>query len=229
MSSAASSAASSSVGLAEATGTCTVLVPAFDEMETIAEVVAVARAARLGRVVVVDDGSGDATAELARRSGAEVVELATNRGKGGAVAAGTEFVDSDVIVLIDADLVGLTPEHLRQLAGPVLSGQVDMTRGVFMGGRWRTTTAQRLTPQLSGQRAIRRDLLLRVPSLAGTGYGMEVAITNLARREGWRCRDVPLAGVSQVMKEEKRGLLSGLLIRFRMYRDIFATLLFRRR
>jgi glycosyltransferase involved in cell wall biosynthesis len=225
MSSAGSSADSGAAVKGSATGTCAVLIPAFDEAETIADVVTVARLAELGPVVVVDDGSGDSTADLARRSGAEVVELHRNLGKGGAVAAGLEWVEGDVIVLVDADLVGLTPGHLRSLAAPVLSGEVDMTRGMFVGGRWRTTAAQRLTPQLSGQRAIRRDMLLRVPNLAQTRYGIEVAITNAARRQGWRCRDVPLEGVSQVMKEEKRGLLAGLGIRLRMYRDIIATIL----
>jgi glycosyltransferase involved in cell wall biosynthesis len=228
MSSAASSADSGVALLGDATATCTIVVPAFNEVGTIAEVVSVARSARLGRVLVVDDGSTDGTAAAAREAGAEVVELFRNLGKGGAVAAGVELTDSGVIVLVDADLVGLTPGHLRLLAEPVLSGAVDMSRGVFTGGRWRTTAAQRLTPQLTGQRAIRRELLRRVPQLAQTRYGIEVAITDTARREGWRCRDVPLEGVSQVMKEEKRGVLAGAVVRLRMYGDILATLLRRR-
>lgn len=220
---------SSATLAAPTTRTCSVLIPAFNEQETIGRVVRVAKAAGLGPVIVIDDGSSDGTTEQARLSGAEVVELRHNVGKGGAVAAGANSVNSDVMVLIDADLMGLDPEHLRRLAEPVINGEADMTRGVFVGGRWRTTAAQRLTPQLSGQRAVRRELLLRVPKLAETRYGIEVAITDTARREGWRCRDIRLDGVSQVMKEEKRGLLAGLRTRFRMYRDIVATLSRRRR
>ncbi|MEX2542514.1 MAG: glycosyltransferase family 2 protein [Trueperaceae bacterium] len=228
-SSADSGAALASRATGTVTGTCTVLIPAFNEADTIGSVVQVARLAGLGRVLVVDDGSQDDTAEVARRAGGEVIELRRNLGKGGAVAAGLALTDSDVIVLVDADLVGLTSAHIRSLAEPVVSGSANMTRGVFTGGRWRTTAAQRLTPQLSGQRATRRELLLRVPQLARTRYGIEVAITNTARREGWRCRDVRLEGVSQVMKEEKRGVLAGLAVRLRMYRDILATLLYRRK
>lgn len=229
MSSAASSAASGAALVGSATGTCATLIPAYNEAHTIAQVVEAARLSGLGRVLVVDDGSRDDTAAEARRAGAEVKELGRNVGKGGAVAAGLELLENEVIVLVDADLVGLTPEHLRLLAEPVVNGEADMTRGVFAGGRWRTTAAQRLTPQLSGQRAVRRELLLQVPDLAGTRYGIEVAITDTARREGWRRRDVFLDGVSQVMKEEKRGMLAGLVIRLRMYRDIVATLLNRLR
>lgn len=213
-----------SSGVRDARATCAVLIPAFDEGRTIASVVAVANAAGLGPVLVVDDGSHDDTGACARAAGAEVLRLERNLGKGGAVAAGLELIASDVVVLLDADLTGLRPEHLRALAAPVLAGEADMTRGVFVGGRWRTTAAQQLTPQLNGQRAIVRELLLEVPGLARSRYGVEVAITEHARRTGWRRLDVPLEGVSQVMKEEKRGLGGGLLVRARMYGEILAAL-----
>lgn len=206
-----------------------VLIPAYREAEHIGPVVAAALAAGLGRVLVVDDGSDDATASEARRVGAEVLELTSNSGKGGALAAGAAALSESVLVLLDADLVGLRPEHVRALAEPVLVGNTDMSRGAFQGGRWGTSTAQQMAPQLTGQRAIRRELLLSVPGLATSRYGVEVAITRAAKEAGWRCVDVPLENVSQVTKEEKRGFLRGLALRVKMYRDILATLLRRSR
>jgi glycosyltransferase involved in cell wall biosynthesis len=176
-------------------------------------------------VLVVDDGSNDGTAAAARAAGADVLRLELNRGKGGALAAAAEAVDTTVVVLLDADLTDLTPAHIHDLAAPVLAGEVDMTRGTFAGGRWRTDTAQRLVPQLNGQRALRRELLLSVPGLAESRYGVEIAITSQARRQGWTTRDVPLIGVSQVMKEEKRGWWQGVTARLAMYRDVLVTLL----
>ena len=207
---------------------CAVLIPALDEATTVGAVVASAVAAGLGPVLVVDDGSADRTGEVARAAGAEVLTLPSNVGKGGAVVAGARAVASDVVVLLDADLLGLEPSHVRSLAEPVLCDDTDMTRGVFAGGRWRTTAAQRMTPQLNGQRAIRRDLLLAVRGLERSRYGLEVALTDAARRQGWRSRDVALNGVTQVMKEEKRGWLRGIAVRGRMYVDIVRTLLRRR-
>lgn len=201
-----------------------VLIPAFDEAANVAPVVTAARAARLGPVLVIDDGSSDGTAQAASRAGAEVLELGRNLGKGGAVAAGAAAVSAPVVVLLDADLVGLEPQHVRALATPVLAGSVDMTRGSFQGGRWRTTAAQFVTPQLNGQRALRREALLSVPHLADSRYGVEVAITRQAKEQGWRSVDVPLDGVSQVMKEEKRGWRRGLAVRLRMYVEILRTL-----
>ena len=205
------------------TGACGVLIPAYNEAATVASVVEVALGAALGPVLVVDDGSNDATAERALAAGAAVLRLRDNQGKGGAVHAGAERLETGVTVLLDADLVGLTPQHVRDLAAPVLEGKLEMTRGTFTGGRWRTTAAQQITPQLNGQRAILREHLLSVPGLRGSRYGVEIAITDQAKRARWRAADVALHDVSQVMKEEKRGWLRGVRIRLGMYRDILRT------
>lgn len=202
-----------------------VVIPAFDEEATVASVVRVAIEAAIGPVVVVDDGSHDRTADAARLAGAEVLRLAANVGKGGALAAAASARREAVVVLLDADLTGLTPDHVRALAVPVRDDEADMTRGVFDGGRWLTTVAQHVAPLLNGQRAIRRELLLDVPGLAESRYGVEVAIADHARRHRWRTRDVSLRGVSQVMKEEKRGWWRGQKIRWTMYREILSQAL----
>lgn len=194
-----------------------VLIPAFDEAANLAPVVKAALQAGPSSVWVIDDGSTDGTAASAAQAGAAVLTLPGNRGKGGALAAGATAVGETFLVLLDADLIGLTAEHVLALAQPVVSGAADMARGVFSGGRLGTTLAQRLTPQLNGQRALRREALLSVPGLRESRYGVEIAITRHARASGWRCVDVDLAGVSQVMKEEKRGLLKGLAARLSMY------------
>lgn len=199
---------------------CAVLVPAFREAGRVAPVVRAALAARVGPVLVIDDGSDDGTDRVARDAGAGVLRLPRNRGKGGALVAGALVVRAPVVVLLDADLVGLRPEHVRALAAPVVEGAAHMSRGVFAGARWRTTTAQRLAPQLGGQRAVLRRALLSVPGLADARYGVEIALGEAARRGRWRCVDVRLDGVSQVMKEEKLGWWRGMRARLSMYRDI---------
>ena len=197
-----------------------VLIPALDEAATVASVVRVARAAAIGPVLVIDDGSRDGTAEAAAAAGAEVLRLDENVGKGGALAAGARARDEAVVVLLDADLTGLTTRHVRALVRPVLEGRADMSRGVFVGGRWATALAQRMLPVLNGQRALLREGLLDVPGLDDSRYGVEVAISDHAKAQGWRTLDVPLPGVSQVVKEEKRGFVRGVLVRLRMYAEI---------
>jgi hypothetical protein len=199
---------------------CAVLIPAFDEAERVGEVVRVARAADVGPVLVVDDGSSDATSERARAAGADVLRLPTNRGKGAAIAAGVDACRASVLVLLDADLTGLRPEHVRALAAPVLAGRCDMTRGVFASGRAATTLAQRLAPALGGQRGVRRERIASLPGLPEARFGVEVLLERAARAGGWRREDVRLEGVAQVMKEEKRGWWPGVRARLAMYRDV---------
>lgn len=202
-----------------------VLIPALNEAKTVAAVVRAARAAEVGEVLVIDDGSEDATAGRARGAGAQVLRLEQNVGKGGALLAGARQRSEEWVVLLDADLVGIRPAHVRALLRPLLRGEADMTRGVFVGGRWLTSLAQQLMPVLSGQRALRRSDLLAIEDAAESGYGVELAISEHANRQQWRTVDVPLQGVSQVMKEEKLGPLRGASVRLRMYLDLVGALL----
>jgi glycosyltransferase involved in cell wall biosynthesis len=207
---------------------CGILIPAFNEEKTIARIVGVTLESGLGPVLVVDDGSSDSTSTVAEQAGATVLKLGKNLGKGGAVFEGATRLRTDIVLLIDADLTGLTTQHLKNLAQPVLEKRAEMTRGVFTGGRWATTAAQQLTPVLNGQRAIVRENLLAVPGLRESRFGIEVAITEHAKRCAWRTTDVALPNVSQVMKEEKRGFWQGLKYRVWMYADIFRTYVKRR-
>lgn len=205
-------------------GACGILIPAYNEATTVASVVSVALKSGLGPVLVVDDGSSDATAERALAAGAAVLILAENQGKGGAVYAGAQALATEVVLLLDADLINLKPQHLQALAEPVLRGEADVTRGVFSEGRWHTTAAQNLAPQLSGQRAIRRHDLLALSELKESGYGMEIVISNAVKQRRWRLKDVALAGVSQVVKEEKRGFWQGIGVRLKMYGEVLGAI-----
>ncbi len=197
------------------------VIPAYNEADTIGPVLdVVRRMPEIDQVIVVSDGSTDATAVVARMAGARVVELPTNQGKGAAMHMGVEAAQgSDVIVFLDADLVGLTPAHVRALLEPVLSGEVEATVGVFEGGRVSTDLALALAPFLSGQRALRRHLLEKV-AIGESGFGVELALNRALKRRGVSIREVVLQDLSQVMKEEKMGLAKGLAARMRMYWEI---------
>lgn len=201
------------------------IVPAYNEEQTIGQVVeALLGCQLLDEIIVVSDGSDDRTAEVARRYPVRVVELVENVGKGGAMKAGADATTCEVLLFVDADLVGLNREHIEALLEPVLSGRTEMSIGVFSEGRLTTDLAQKIAPSLSGQRAMRKDLFDRVPKLEHSGYGVEMALTQFAERNGIDVVRVPLPTVSQVMKEEKRGLVKGLCARMKMYWDIVRSL-----
>jgi len=183
----------------------------------------VERAVVIDDVLVVDDGSTDGTIEaLPTDNGVRALRLPRNVGKGGAMWAGAHNTDAEVILFLDADLVGLEAAHLELMVKPVAAGEADMCVGVFSGGRYWTDLAQRLVPYISGQRAVRREMFLRVPQVRVARWAAEVALTRHARAGGWRVPPVPLPGMTHVMKEEKMGPLRGFGARLGMYWEIGA-------
>ncbi len=99
-----------------------IIIPAYNEAKSIIGVLAPALAAKragiVQDVIVVDDGSKDATAEIAERAGAEVIRLAENVGKGGAFLAGLKCCrekGTTELLTLDADLHNLTPRHIQEL------------------------------------------------------------------------------------------------------------------
>jgi glycosyltransferase involved in cell wall biosynthesis len=215
------------------------VVPAYNEAGRIGAVLdTLAAAASVDEIVVVDDGSADATSDVVRRHPAfaagrvRLERHSPNRGKGAAMRTGAEATDADVLIFFDADLIGLTTEHVAALVGPVVSGRCVMALGVFRGGRGPTDLAQFLVPNISGQRAIRRDVFQSIPCLTKAGYGVELAITNHVLGEGLPMTTVVLRGVTHPMKEEKLGVLRGAASRVRMYWQMLPYMmrsLFRRR
>lgn len=200
------------------------VIPAFNEAAHIGRVLSrVVRSVHVDEVIVVCDGCRDDTAAVARRYGVNVVELPENVGKGGAMMAGVRHTDAPVILFLDADLVGLRYIHIRDLVEPVVSGAADMSLGVFDHGRLATDLAQRLAPFLSGQRAVRREVLEQIPELEHSRFGVELALSRFAEKHGLRVVKVPLPGLAQVMKEEKAGLWRGFRARMRMYWEILKS------
>jgi glycosyltransferase involved in cell wall biosynthesis len=199
-----------------------VVIPAYNEAHRISDALRPVLAASLvNEVIVVSDGSTDATVEVARQfERVRVVELPFNVGKGGAMCAGVAHTDADIIAFFDADLVGLRPHHVDQIIRPLQTGSCDMCIGVFRGGKFWSDTGQVITPFLSGQRAMYRKLFEAVPFLPEIRMGAEVTITTYAKRLKATVLKTVLRGVSNTHKEQKLGIVKGATARAKMYREI---------
>ncbi|HOB29399.1 MAG TPA: glycosyltransferase family 2 protein [Bacillota bacterium] len=198
------------------------IVPAYNEEKTIGAVLEVLTKCRLiNEVIVVSDGSTDDTVKIALQfDGVQVVELPENRGKGGAMKAGLEQTAAEIVLFLDADLIGLTEDHVNALLQPVLENQALMSLGVFEKGRVATDLAQKVAPYLSGQRALQRDLLSDLSDLDLTRFGVEVALHRYMEENKIPVALVNLPDLSHLMKEEKLGLWKGLAARGKMYWEI---------
>jgi glycosyltransferase involved in cell wall biosynthesis len=154
-------------------------------------------------VVVVDNASTDATAAVAAVHGATVVREPTP-GKGEAMRAGVAAAaDADVIVFLDADLVGLRPHHVDALVASVLADDADMACGLFDRGPVANPIFLEGLPVLTGQRALRRDLFQALDLRDVRGYRVEAALNSLVAHRGLRRRDQVLPGLWHRTKEEK--------------------------
>ena len=186
-------------------GPVVALVAAFDSADTVgATVTALSGLPAVDEVVVVDDGSVDATAARARDAGARVVSLARNGGKGAALTAGMDATPgAGVYLLVDAD-TGSSAAGAAPLVETVLGDRADLAVGVLAsagarGGfgavkrlaRWGTRRAggPDLAAPLSGQRAVRADVLRRCLPLAER-FGVETAMSIDAARSGARVVEV---------------------------------------
>lgn len=104
-----------------------VIIPALNEARSIGKVLK-AIPAWVKQVVVVDNGSTDNTAEIARMQGADVI-VEANRGYGAACLAGIAFIDEcHIIVFVDADFSDY-PDQIPQLIQPILENRADMVIG----------------------------------------------------------------------------------------------------
>ncbi len=203
-----------------------VVVPAYNEAGRIGAVLEpVLRSRLIAEVIVVDDGSEDRTAEEAGGFPVRVVRLPENRGKAAALDAGVSAAKHDVFLFLDADLVGLRTEHVDRLIQTYTERGLDMVVGIFADGRKNTDLAQKINPYASGQRILPRRLWERAKeNVQDMNFGIEIALSKLAAKEGWCKEYVKLDGVTHVLKEQKRGFAKGSLDRLRMYGDMIKWL-----
>jgi hypothetical protein len=198
------------------------LIPAYNEASRIADVLAcVLGHPLIDEVIVVDDASSDGTsAVVAAIGGAKLITLTQNGGKTAALAEGIAAAQGEVLLLVDADLVGLSAQDLTALLEPVLQGRADVSISL-------RRNAPRLwqwigLDYISGERALRRSLI--APELANLRqlpkFGFEVFLNGLMVQNQARIAVVEWPGVISPLKGAKYGWAKGIRADFGMIRDM---------
>ena len=188
------------------------LIPAYCEERFIAEVARRA-GAQLADVLVVDDGSPDRTAALARSGGAEVIRHEANQGKGAAIQTGLRALQErgfDYILILDGDgqhrpeeirrfVETAEREHTKLLVGNRMGDTHDMPwqrrlTNEFMSSQISLLCGQRIADTQCGFRMLHRDL---VPMLLGRAgkFDYETEMLILASWRGYRISSVPVSTV----------------------------------
>jgi glycosyltransferase involved in cell wall biosynthesis len=214
--------------------TITVVIPAYNEEKRIvATLQAVQNLEANPQIIVVNDGSSDRTAQLAREQGVRVVDLEVNRGKGGAMNAVLSLLDADITVFIDADL-GSSAAEAYKIIDPVLNDRCDLCIAAFPlpakkggFGMVKGTAARAIrrvgnievTAPLSGQRAMTREVLQAVTPFE-EAYGVELGMSIKALQRGFRLLEVPTT-----MSHNETGRdLRGFLHRGKQFMDVLRVI-----
>ena len=189
-------------------------MPAYNEEDSVSRCIQRAPAEVLGRpvqVLVIDDGSTDATAPRARAAGAEVFSLGENRGLGAAVRVGLAAAvqrEAAAVAFCDAD-GEYPPEELEALVGPVLSGRADYVAGSRFLGRIHhmrphrrlgnlvltaglsVVARRRITDGQTGYRAFSRAAAADAEIIHDYNYAQVLTLDLLAK--GYRYAEVPIS------------------------------------
>jgi len=216
-----------------------VIIPAFNEEAGVGEVVRSVRKALRGvphEILVVDDGSRDATAVRARAAGALVIPMGENRGYGASLKAGLRHSRHDLVAILDAD--GTYPaETLPDLLKAM--GTADMAVGARSGlskaipflrrfpkwllNRWANYLADRRIPDLnSGLRVFRRKIASKYEGLFPNGFSFTTTLTLAMECHGYVVQYLPIeyrhrVGVSKIQPIRDTLNFFSLVVRVVMY------------
>ena len=211
-----------------------VVIPVYNEVKTLEQVVERVRATDLPlEIVIVDDGSRDGTRDLLAKwrdstaesqVGLKIILHERNQGKGGALKTGFRACTGDVVVVQDADLE-YDPQDFHALLQPIVEGRADVVYGSRFSHvdgqvhhywhRWGNQLITRLSNWKSGRsltdvetcyKMIRRELIAQIaPSLVERGFGIELELTfKLARLPGVRFYERPISYYGRTYREGKK-------------------------
>lgn len=207
-----------------------VIIPAYNEEDSIGKVIADIPKELACEIVVVDNGSTDRTAEIATQSGATVLRE-NRRGYGYACLRGINYAKSkrerpQIIVFLDGDYSDY-PEEMRIIVGPMIEDDFDMVIGsrtsgkaekgallpqAALGNALATTLIKwfygaRFT-DLGPFRAIKLDKLIEL-GMSDTTYGWTVEMQVKAAKKGLRCTEVPVSYRKRIGASKITGTLGG--------------------
>ncbi len=202
-----------------------IIIPAKNEAATIADVVATARSEfPEAEIIVVDDGSTDATADLAENAGASVVRHPESLGNGAAVKSGARAATGEILALMDGDgqhdprdlarLLARLNEGYQMAVGARDSGSHASVGRWFANGLYNEIasrlTSRRILDLTSGMRAVRTSMFKQFLYLLPNGFSYPTTITMAFLRSGYAVCYEPIKAAERTGKSHIRPIRDGI-------------------
>lgn len=189
------------------------IIPAYNEERTVAKVVNVVLKSKVfSEVICVNDGSTDKTLKILKGFGnkIKIINLPKNKGKAGAIAEAVKRSRGEIVVFLDADLVGLKKKDLVNIVRGLVNKKYDCILASTNAPELVNTAVSIATfspfkkdfDALTGQRAFyKKDLLPLLKDIESIGYGLEVYLNDAFRNKNVGL--VKLSGVTHLLKPQK--------------------------
>lgn len=200
---------------------CTCIVPLFNERTRVGEILSIAlQVSEISQIICVDDGSTDNSVDFINKQfpKIKVLSLQRNLGKTAAVAYGIKYAQADLILLLDADIKGITA---GEISNAISLMQADDQLDMLILRRMKAPLEVKLSRSetvISGERILRKKDLLEILKTNPKGYQLETAINmymiNNRKKVFW----FPCS-TTHLMKRNKYGFLKGLIKEIAMHWD----------
>ena len=203
--------------------TISVIIAAYNEERTLSSIIEIVRSwGKADEIIIVDDGSKDKTSQSVKQFIPDItlIRHSKNQGKAAAIAHAIAKSTGEILILLDADTVGLTHRDLDKISEPVCSGKQDMVLGLarfWSAGKFEPFNA------LTGQRVLRREYIEpELTHIQTIGYGLELYINKVY--EQYRVTSVRLPHVFILGKFEKQKKHEALLSYGKELKDLIVQL-----
>ena len=188
----------------------TAVVPAYNEEKTLGNILkALTKSGFIQEIIVINDGSKDNTARIAKKYRVKLVDFKKNHGKSIAIKKACTGLTTDILFFCDADLIRFRPEYADNIIRPVYDGEAGMSIGLRNYNLW--NPVQKRLILISGERAILNSYFQKIMESPcfSSAWSMEIVMNEYCRQKGIKVK-AEVYDYSASWKPRKMGFL-GLL------------------